>query len=132
MEYLHMQGSIAGIWGNETITGIPVKLTAISTGGAIIDIGETITNGYSGVFSTTWTPPAEGKYEIIASFASDDSYGSSSATTALSIGPAPEPYPEPTQPQEADYTMTIIGVGIAVIIAVVIAVAVAVLILRKR
>ena len=130
MEYLHMQQSIAGIWGNSTITGVPVKLTAIGPDGTPYDIGIVTTNGYTGVFSITWTAPAEGKYEILASFASDDSYGSSSASTAVSVGPAPVPYPEPADPvAPADYTLTIIGTGIAIIIAVVVA---TLLILRKR
>ncbi len=129
MEYLHMQGPIAGLFGNATIAGVPVKLTAISPDGTTIDIGTATTNGYSGVFSATWTPTTQGKYEIIASFASDDSYGSSSATTAVSVGQAPEPYPEQAQIQVPDYTLPILGVGIAVIIAVAIA---TLLILRKR
>jgi hypothetical protein len=130
MEYLHMQGSISGLFGNETLTGVPVQLTAISPDGTITEIGTATTNGYSGVFSTTWTPPTEGKYEIIASFASDDSYGSSSASTAVSVGPAPVPYPEPADPvAPADFTLTILGTGIAIIIAVVVA---TLIILRKR
>jgi hypothetical protein len=76
MEYLHLQQPIGGIWNNETITGVPVSLTAISENDTVYDLGTAMTNGYSGVFSQAWTPPAEGKYEIIASFAADDSYGS--------------------------------------------------------
>jgi hypothetical protein len=132
MEYLHKQMPINGIYGNETVTGVPVTLTAIGSDGSVIDIGSTTTNGYYGTFSKAWTPTAEGIYEIIASFLGDDSYGSSEATTSVSVGPAPttpEPSPQTTAP---DYTMTIVGVGIAIIIAVAVAVALAVLILRKR
>ena len=132
MEYLHKQMPINGIYGNETVTGVPVTLTAIGSDGSVIDIGSTTTNGYYGTFSKAWTPTAEGIYEIIVSFSGDDSYGSSEATTSVSVGPAPttpEPSPQTTAP---DYTMTIVGVGIAIIIAVAVAVALAVLILRKR
>jgi outer membrane protein assembly factor BamB len=129
MEYLHMQHPIDGISHNETITGVPVSLTAIASDGTVYDLGSVTTNGYYGTFSMSWTPPSEGKYEIIASFASDDSYGSSAAATAVTVGPAPEPYPQPvetvTPPDTIPY---IVGMGIAIIIAV----AIAVLLLRKR
>ena len=132
MEYLHMQHPISGIYGNETIAGVPVILTAIGSDGSVIDIGTVTTNGYYGTFSKAWTPPGEATYEIIASFAGDDSYGSSAAATAVSVGPAPAT-PEQTEPQVIpDYTMTIVGAAIAMMIAVAIAVAIAVLILRKR
>jgi len=68
----------------------------------------------------------------MATFAGDDSYGSSLATTTVSVGSAPAPINFPTQSQPVDYTMTIIGAAIGIVIAVVIAVAAAVLILRKR
>jgi outer membrane protein assembly factor BamB len=132
MQYLHLQQQIDGLWHNETITGVPVTLTAIGPDGTYIDIGTATTDGYYGTFSKTWTPPAEGDYKIIASFAGDDSYGSSGASTAVSVGPAPAT--TDTQPQAAstDYTMTIVATGIAIIIAVVIAVAAAIMLLRKR
>ena len=132
MQYLHLQQQIDGLWHNETITGVPVTLTAIGPDGTYIDIGTATTDGYYGTFSKTWTPPAEGDYKIIASFAGDDSYGSSGASTAVSVGPAPAT--TDTQPQAAstDYTMTIVATGIAIIIAVVIAVAVSIMLLRKR
>ncbi len=89
MEYLHMQMPIDGIKGDEVITGVPVALTAIDEDGSAIDIGTVITDGYSGTFGHAWTPTAEGTYKIIASFAGDESYGSSSATTWVTVGPAP-------------------------------------------
>ncbi|UCC58594.1 MAG: PQQ-binding-like beta-propeller repeat protein [Candidatus Bathyarchaeum sp.] len=90
MEYLHLQRPIGGIWENETITGVPVTLTAMSEDGGYTDIGTATTNGYYGTFGYEWTPPDEGKYEILAAFAGDDSYGSSGATTYVTVGPAPE------------------------------------------
>jgi hypothetical protein len=132
MEYLHLGQPHGGIWNNETITGVPVLLTAIGSDGTVIDLGTVTTNGYSGEFDKAWTPPKEDTYQIIASFAGDDSYGSSMSTTAVSVGPAPKEISIPEQQVPPDYTMTIVGVGIAVIIAVIIAVAAAVLLLRKR
>ena len=132
MEHIHKQLPIDGIWHNETITGVAVALSAIASDGSVIDIGTVTTNGYYGAFGKEWTPPNEGTYQIIASFAGDDSYGSSGASTVISVGPAPTTPQTPQYPVPIDYTMTIIYAAIAIIIAVVVAVAVAVIVLRKR
>ena len=89
MEHLHLQTSINGLWGNETPTGVPVFLTAIGSDNTVYDIGQVTTNGYYGTFSKAWAPPKEDTYQIIATFAGDESYGSSEASTAVSVGPAP-------------------------------------------
>jgi len=130
MEYLHDQMPIAGLWGNETITGVPVVLSAIDANGNVEDIATVTTNGYYGTFSYAWTPPIEGTYTVMANFLGDDSYGSSGAATAITVVPAPAATatPEPTQ-APIDYTLPLIGTGIAMILAVAIA---TVLILRKR
>jgi len=132
MEYLHLKMPQGGLFNDETITGVPVVLTAIGSDGTVIDLGSVTTNGYSGAFNFAWTPTKEGTYEIIALFAGDDSYGSSLSTTAVSVGAAPTQIEFPLAPTPADYTMTIISAAVTIIIAVVIAVAIAVLILRKR
>jgi outer membrane protein assembly factor BamB len=120
MDYLHMQLPIDGIRHNETIMGVPVSLTAISSDGSSIDIGTVTTDGYYGTFSKSWTPPNEGDYKIIASFAGDDSYGSSGASTAVSVGPA-TPTPEtPEIPTPVDNTMLLYGLIVLVIIAIII------------
>ena len=129
MEYLYLQRPIDGIFHDLTITGVPVTLTAIGSDGTVIDIGKVTTNGYYGTFSKAWTPPKEDTYTITATFEGDDSYGSSSAATAVAVGPKPESVEIPAQVMPPDYTMTIIGTGIAVIAAVAVA---AVLILRKK
>jgi hypothetical protein len=133
MEYLHMQHPVDGVNHDVQMTGVPVLLTAIDENGTYIDIGEVTTSAYYGTFEMAWTPPAEGSYKIVASFAGDDSYGSSGAATAVSVGPTPEPVQFPEQVTPTDYTMTIVYAAVAIIVAVVIAVAiVGVLILRKR
>jgi hypothetical protein len=132
MEYLHKQAPIGGLWGNETLTGVPVSLSAIFSDGTFVDIGMVTTNGYYGTFSKEWTPPNEGTYEIIASFAGDDSYGSSAASTAVSVGPAPEEPAPPETPVPTDFTPLYYGIAAAVI-AIIIAIAlVGILILRKH
>jgi len=130
MEYLHKQQPIDGIWHNATIEGVPVFLSVCDVNGAVVDIGTATTNGYYGTFSMTWTPPAEGTYTIIASFAGDDSYGSSSEATSIAVGPAAEEPPTVEPPVIPNYTMTIIGAALAVIIAV--AVVGALILLRKK
>jgi len=132
MEFLHIQMPIDGLWHNESITGVPVTLTAIGSDGSVIDLGSVTTNGYYGTFGKAWTPPKQDTYNIIASFAADDSYGSSNAATYVTVGPAPTTPSTPEIPTAVDYTMTITYAAIAIIIAVVLAVAVAVLLLRKR
>ena len=131
MEYLHLSQPIGGIWNNVTVLGVPVTLTAIDENGTAYGLGTATSNGYSGVYSLAWTPPAEGKYEIIATFAGDDSYGSSMSTTAVTVGPAPAPitFPEQKTVEVPDYTMAIIAAVIVMIIALAIA---TVLILRKH
>jgi hypothetical protein len=135
MEYLHMQIPIGGLWGNATMTGVPVKLTAIDPNGNSIDIGTATTDAYHGTFSFAWTPDIQGQYNIIASFAGSDAYGSSSAATGVVVSaPAATVAPVTTTPINMDtvnntVVMSAIAVGIAVIIAVALA---TVLILRKH
>ena len=73
-----------------------------------------------------------GDYKITATFAGDDSYGSSFATTYASEGQAPVASPTPTAIPLATnppYEMYTIGTGLAVIIVVI---AVGLLLLKKR
>ena len=133
MQYLYMQYPIDGIDHNDTITGVPVTLTALDPNGNYITIGTVTSDGYYGTFSKTWTPTIPGDYKIIASFAGDDSYGSSSAATAISVGtPSATATAAPAQ-AATDYTMSIVSVGIGLAIVVIVSVAIAtILILRKR
>ena len=132
MEYLHMQKPIDGIEHNLTITGVPVILTAIGADGSFVDLGTVTTNGYYGTFSKTWTPSKEGDYQVIAQFAGDDSYGSSSAGTSLSVGPAVESPSTPEVPTPVDYSMLLYGILAAVVIAIVLALVAILVVLRKR
>lgn len=133
MEYLYMQHPIDGIFHNDAITGIPVSLDAVDPNGNNVHIATVTTDGKSGTFGYTWTPTTVGQYKIIATFAGDDSYGSSSATTYATVAQAAQSTTPETVTQTApDYTMTIVGVGIAVIIAVAIAAVAIILMVRKR
>jgi len=127
-----MQMPITGLWNNETLTGVPVALTAIGSDGTVIDIGSVTTNGYYGTFGYAWTPPKEDTYTILASFAGDDSYGSSSAATFVSVGPAPAPIEFPQSTTPVDNSTLLYGILAAVVVAILIGLVAIVLVLRKR
>jgi hypothetical protein len=132
MQYLHMQLPIDGAWNNETIEGVKINLSAIGSKGTVVEIGTVTTNGYYGTFSQAWTPPTEETYTIIASFAGDDSYGSSSAATAVTVGPAPQTPATPEGTSPTDLTPVYYGIAAAAI-AIIIAIAiVGIMILRKH
>jgi hypothetical protein len=130
MECLHMQQPADGIWHNVTVLGVPVQLLAIDSNGNTIDLG-IVTSDLSGSFAKAWTPPNEGVYTLTATFAGDDSYGSSWAETSVSVGPAPAPLVLPEQPVVTlpPIETYFIGATAAIIIAVAI---VGALLLKKR
>jgi outer membrane protein assembly factor BamB len=113
MEYLHMQKPQP-----TNTTGVPVQLLATTANGTTFEIGTVKSD--TGGFRYSWTPPDEGLYTITAYFAGDDSYGSSWASTGLSVGPTPT---APAPAEEAvipDYTPMFAGIIVAVAIAIVI------------
>ncbi len=138
MEHIHKQLPIAGIWGNETMTGVPVSLDTVDPNGNFIHIGDVTTDGYSGTFGYMFTPEVPGTYTIMATFVGDESYGSSFAQTYLGVGEAPEPLPEygtpewpayPEAEKPADYTPMFLATIAAI---VVVAILVIYDIFRKR
>ncbi|PVX25284.1 MAG: hypothetical protein CW716_08295, partial [Candidatus Bathyarchaeum sp.] len=128
MEYLHFQQPIGGLWGDEIIKGVPVTLTAIGSDGSCVDIGTTITSGYYGTFGFAWTPEQEGSYEIVASFAGDESYGSSGASTFVTVGPAAAAggtiEPESLISTELAIALAVVAVAVIVVVGF--------LVLKKR
>jgi hypothetical protein len=132
MENIHLQMPITGLWNNETLTGVPVTLTAIGSDGSVYDLGSVTTNGYYGTFSHAWTPPKEDKYTVMASFAGDESYGSSSAATAINVGPAPTTPETPEIPTPVDNKNLLYGVLVAVVVAIVIGLAALIGVFRKK
>jgi hypothetical protein len=123
MNYLHLQYPITGMYGNETITGVPVSLSATGSDGTFYDLGTVTTNGYYGTFSMAWTPPKQDTYSIMATFHTDASYGSSSAATSVAVGAAPETTPPVEIPTPVDNTNLLYGILVAVVIAIVLAIA---------
>ncbi len=106
------------------VKGVPVKLRAQAPEGSTIPITEVTSDSY-GNFFCEWTPPDAGMYKIVATFAGSDSYGGSSAETAISVKSALS--------ATINTATTPIDVYIiAATVLVIIAIAVAVLILRKK
>jgi len=148
MEYMYQQKQMP-----TNAKGVDIILTAVDPNGNSQTIGTT-TSDIGGSYGLSWTPPVEGTYQVMATFAGTNSYGSSYATTYLTVGPAaatPAPVATPTptpttaptstpaataspspapQPEAGPSTDIYIIAAAAVVIIVV--VAVAALVLRKR
>jgi hypothetical protein len=132
MEYLHMDMPIDGIWHNESITGVPVTLTAIHEDRVTVDNFVATTSGYTGTFGASWTPTKEGLYEVIASFETTEAYGSSVASTWVTVGPAPSADTGPDV--EPDGTHPMFSTEAVIVIAVIVIAALAIiayLVMRK-
>jgi hypothetical protein len=133
MEHLHWQIPINGIYGNITLTGVPVSLDAVDPNGNIVHITTITSDGYSGTFGYTWQPEIPGKYTITATFTGDDSYGSSYAKTTISVaGASPTPTPTATPPQSIADTYFIPATIGTIVAIVIVGAALALLLLRKR
>jgi len=133
MENLHLQQPIGGIFGNETITGVPVSLDAVDPNGNSIHIADVTTEGYSGTFGYTWQPEIEGQYTITATFMGDESYGSSFATAYVTVSEAPAASPTESSISFDAVNNTVVTAVIGAAIAIIIAIAiVGLLILRRK
>ncbi|MCW4006070.1 MAG: PQQ-binding-like beta-propeller repeat protein [Candidatus Bathyarchaeota archaeon] len=129
MEHLYMQKLIPA-----DAQGVTVHLTALDPNNNVQDIGY-VTSDMNGLYSTTWTPPVEGVYTVMATFEGTNSYFASYAETAMSIGEtsanpivsaSPTSAPPPTSETP---TTTYIAIAAA---AIIIIVAAAAILLHKR
>ncbi len=129
MEYLHMQNQIPS-----TVTGVPVSIDAVDPNGNFEHLVTVTSDGASGTFSYIWTPTLAGNYKIMATFAGDDSYGSSFATAYSNVVNAPTTVAPTTTTVTGFATSNELTMNIAIAaIAIIIAIAIAtVLILRKH
>ena len=130
MDYINGQNATL-INNPPTPHGVPVQLTALSSSGTAFDLG-TVTSDSSGHFATQWTPKDEGLYTVYATFAGSESYWSSYAETALSVGPAPETTTSQPPAAAPDNTMLLYGILAAVVVAILIGLVAIVLVLRKH
>jgi hypothetical protein len=125
-----------------TVTGVPVTLTAVGSDGTRYPIGTAVSD-MGGSFGISWTPPSAGTYEIIANFTGTESYGGSYATTFVAVGSvgampsisAPTLAPTMASPSVAPNPQSGMGTEIYIVISavvVIVAVAVAAVLLRRR
>jgi hypothetical protein len=122
MEHIHLQLPITGIYNNETIIGVPVSIDAVDPNGNPMHIATITSDGYSGTFGYNWEPELAGQYTITATFAGDDSYGSSFATTYVNVVNAPT-QSTPTTTSDVTmppYEMYTLGTAIAIIITIIV------------
>jgi len=136
MEYLYMQHPLDGLYHNQTMTGVPVVLTAIDSSNNVIDIGTTTTNAYDGTFGMAWTPPKADTYHITASFAGDASYGSSMGGGTVVVSAAPStatPAPSATNaPVNIATTNDLMTYMVGGVVAIIIAILLVGVILYKK
>jgi hypothetical protein len=129
MDYLHMQSQIPA-----EVIGVPVSIDAVDPNNNVVHLA-TVNTDASGTFGYVWTPSNAGEYKITATFAGDDSYGSSWAQAYAVVSPAPAASTSATQNPintVPNNDMTIIVSTLAIIIAIAIVGAIIVLMLRKR
>jgi outer membrane protein assembly factor BamB len=114
-------------------TGVEVVFNWVDSEGEWHDLDRTTTD-MSGSFSYLWTPPAEGKYTIVATFTGSEGYYASYAQTAVAVGPAEEINLEPVESSVESLESSVSNLTtyiLAVLVLVVIALAIAVYSLLK-
>jgi outer membrane protein assembly factor BamB len=128
MEYLTMDQPYPA-----SATGVPVSIDTVDPNGNYVHIGNA-TSDISGTYSYQWTPPdVPGKYTIIATFSSDNSYygscGETAATVASAAPAAVAPTPTPTSVADMYFVPAIAGLAVLIIVGLIV---LALLMLRKR
>ena len=124
MEYLHMQHTVPA-----DVKGVSVSIDIVDPNSNFFHIADVTTDGYSGTFGYEWEPDVPGLYTVTATFMGDDSYGSSFATTYVSVADAPAATPTPDIQPAPDYTPLLYGILVVGIIAILLLL---VMMFRKR
>lgn len=128
----YMQNNATLVNNPPTPVGVPVTLTALDPNGNTETIG-TYTTDSNGRYAVNWTPPVPGQYSIIATFAGDDSYWSSTAETAIYVNTAASATPAPTAtPTSAASLYFIPAIAALFVLIIIVAIVLALLMLRKR
>jgi outer membrane protein assembly factor BamB len=128
MDHLHAQAPIP-----MNVKGVAVSIDAVDPNNNLVHIA-TVTSDMSGTFSYVWAPTVAGSYKITATFAGDNSYGSSYAQAAAVVVNAPQSTPTATSaPINAATTSDLMTYMVLGVIAIIIAIAiVGALLLKKR
>jgi outer membrane protein assembly factor BamB len=114
MEYMYMQEPFPA-----HVTGVDVSIDVIDANGNFRNIGM-VTSDVAGKFTLDWKPDIPGLYNVIATFAGSESYGSSFDQATFLVEEAPQAT-APPEPTPAPMTDTyVLGLGIAAIIAIVV------------
>ena len=112
-------------------TGVDVMLSVVDSNGNYRNIGSATTDAH-GFYSLQWMPDISGKYSVIATFAGNKGYWSSSAEAAFAVQEAaatPTPSPIPQQSVADQYFLpAITGLFLAIIVSIILTL----LVLRKR
>jgi len=137
MEQIHLGAPVGGVfsgvmmgdgnYGDVMLVGVPVSIDVLDPNGNYYNIGVTTSDGYSGTFGySDWVPDVAGQYTITATFMGDESYGSSFATTYLTV--------EDSGAVGTNNTVlyAVIGAAVAIIAVVAIGFLILILILRKK
>jgi hypothetical protein len=112
-------------------TGVTVSIDVVDTNGNFRNIG-TATTDYTGAYSLVWKPDIPGTYNVIASFAGNNGYWPSSATTAFNVmeeHPTATPAPTAAPSMSEVYFIPAIA-GLFVFVAIMSVVII--IVLRKR
>jgi outer membrane protein assembly factor BamB len=126
MEYKFMQQAYP-----TNLTGVPVTIDAIDPNGNYVHIGDT-TSDATGVYALAYEPEVPGTYQVIATFPGSNAYGSSYATTYITVTDAPEPTSAPTEQPASMADLYIIPATVGIIITIIVIGLVIILALRKR
>ena len=130
MEYLYEQQPKP-----TNVVGITVNIDAIDPNGNYVNLGTSTTDDrgfYSFQVNPDMLAAGSGTYQVIATFAGSNSYGSSSSKSAFTLNsaaPTASPYPVASLPPTEMY---IIGGVAAIIIAIAIVGVVLLIAIRKR
>ena len=126
MEYIHTPRPMPS-----DVTGVPVQLTAVSSGGSVVELG-TVISDMNGDFKMLWDEPTKNLYTITASFNGDESYWPSWDAAGLGVTEAPSANgPIEPEPTEAPWMTTEVAIIAAVAVIAVVGI-VAFWALRKR
>ena len=114
MEYMYQQRPKP-----EGAQGVPVRIIAIDPNGNSHYM-DTVSD-INGNFGQAFDPPIEGEYQIVAQFEGSNSYGSSTASTYMTVDPAPVVETDDDEPAPPAYTTIELAILAAVIVLIIIA-----------
>ena len=126
MEYLHMQRPMP-----TNVKGVDVTISVVTPNGNTVVLGSA-TSDIGGSYGFSWAPTVEGKYQITATFEGTPSYGSSYATTYVTVGSSQASASPSVVPGPEAAPSTDIYIIAAAAVVIIVVVAVAALALRKR